>query len=59
MSIVTTPSHRSEIVYRDRDGQPIAENTLQFTWIVTIKKEKRMVEPCTFVSGTQGVWDIR
>lgn len=45
MSIVTTSCHRSEIVYPDRseivypdrDGQPIVENTLQFTWIVTIK----------------------
>ena len=38
MNTVTTPSHGSEIVYPDRDGQPIAENTLQFTWIVTIKE---------------------
>jgi|SRR5271157_208815 hypothetical protein len=38
MSIVTTSSHRSETVYPDRDGQPVAENTLQFTWIATIKE---------------------
>ena len=28
---------RPEIVYPDSDGQPMAENTLQFEWIVTIK----------------------
>ena len=38
MNTVTTRSHRSEIVYSDHHGQPIAENTLQFTWIVTIKE---------------------
>jgi Uma2 family endonuclease len=28
---------RPEIIYPDSDGQPMAENTLQFEWIVTIK----------------------
>lgn len=34
MSIVTPT--RSEIVYPDSDGQPMAENTLQAEWITTI-----------------------
>jgi Uma2 family endonuclease len=38
MSITITPPHRSEIEYPENDGQPMAENTLQFKWIVTIKE---------------------
>ncbi len=29
---------REEIIYPDRDGQPMADNTEQFKWIVTIKE---------------------
>jgi hypothetical protein len=29
---------RSEIIYPDSDGKPMADNTLQFRWIVTIKE---------------------
>ena len=29
---------RPAIVYPDSDGKPMAENTLQFEWIVTIKE---------------------
>ncbi|WP_435020495.1 Uma2 family endonuclease [Tundrisphaera sp. TA3] len=32
-----TPSTSSEIEYPDSDGEPMAENTLQFRWIVTIQ----------------------
>ncbi len=36
---VSIPRHpRSEIVYPDSDGKPMADNTLQFRWIVTIKE---------------------
>jgi hypothetical protein len=28
----------SEIIYPDRDGEPMADNTKQFRWIVTIKE---------------------
>jgi Uma2 family endonuclease len=38
MSIAITPAHRPEIKYPDSDGQPMADNTLQFKWIVTIKE---------------------
>ena len=27
----------SEVIYPESDGQPMAENTRQFEWIVTIK----------------------
>jgi Uma2 family endonuclease len=39
-SSVSLSAHQptgSEIIYPDSDGQPIAENTLQFDWIVKIK----------------------
>jgi Uma2 family endonuclease len=54
MSITTTPSHRPEIEYPDSDGQPMAENTLQFEWIVTIKEGLEAVyriAPDVFVAG--------
>ena len=44
----------SEIVYPESDGQPMAENTLQFEWIVTIKEglERTLTErPDAFVAG--------
>jgi Uma2 family endonuclease len=42
------------IVYPDSDGEPIAENTLQFEWIVTIKGGLDAVfldDPNVFVAG--------
>ena len=36
MNAVTTPSE-PDIVYPDSDGKPMADNTLQFRWIVTIQ----------------------
>jgi Uma2 family endonuclease len=38
MSVSTPSPARSGIVYPDSDGKPMAENTLQFEWIVTIKE---------------------
>jgi Uma2 family endonuclease len=32
------PSSTPEIIYPDRDGQPMSDNTKQFRWIVTIKE---------------------
>lgn len=31
------PTAQKEIVYPDSDGQPMADNTLQFRWIVTVQ----------------------
>ncbi|OZH55573.1 hypothetical protein AFK68_03725 [Hydrocoleum sp. CS-953] len=33
-----TTDTKSEIIYPDSDGQPMADNTKQFRWIVTIKE---------------------
>ena len=37
MSITTPPPTDKELLYPDSDGQPMADNTLQFEWIMTIK----------------------
>jgi Uma2 family endonuclease len=38
MSVSIPRRPRPAVVYPESDGQPIAENTLQFEWIVTIKE---------------------
>ena len=38
MSVSIPKQVRSGIVYPETDGKPMAENTLQFEWIVTIKE---------------------
>jgi Uma2 family endonuclease len=37
MNMLTKLPARSEVVYPDSDGEPMADNTLQWEWIVTIK----------------------
>jgi Uma2 family endonuclease len=54
MSISITPALSPEIDYPDSDGQPMADNTLQFKWIVTIKEGLEALyrnEPDVFVAG--------
>ena len=36
MASVVAPSPPPRIVYPDADGKPMAENTIQYRWIVTI-----------------------
>lgn len=53
MSTFISPP-RPKIVYPDSDGQPIAENTLQFRWIVTIEGGLDALfidDPNVFVAG--------
>ncbi|MBM3223273.1 MAG: Uma2 family endonuclease [Candidatus Tectomicrobia bacterium] len=40
-----------EIYYPESDGKPMAENTLQFEWIVTIKENLDALLPDAFVAG--------
>ncbi len=45
---------KPEIVYPDRDGQPMSDNTLQFSWIVKIKENLEILyadSPQVFVAG--------
>jgi Uma2 family endonuclease len=54
MSISTPINQRSQIIYPDSDGEPMADNTLQFQWIVTIKEGLERVfhdDPQVFVAG--------
>jgi len=54
MSILVPTSTRPEIVYPDSDGKLMADNTLQFRWIVTIKEGLERVyreRPDVFVAG--------
>ncbi len=37
MNIQTKPIPKTSVEYPDSDGQPMADNTLQFRWIVTIE----------------------
>lgn len=44
----------TEIVYPDSDGKPMADNTEQFQWIVTIKENLELMyanDPNVFVAG--------
>src|SRR5262249_44916969 len=54
MSTAARPSRDLEIEYPDSDGKPIAESTLQFRWIVTIKEGAEALfrrDPDVFVAG--------
>jgi Uma2 family endonuclease len=44
----------TEIIYPDRDGQPMSDNTKQFRWIVTIKENLELLfaeDPQVFIAG--------
>jgi Uma2 family endonuclease len=54
MSVSISTPKQSGVVYPESDGQPIAENTLQFRWIVTIKEGLEALfreRPDVFVAG--------
>jgi Uma2 family endonuclease len=54
MSIASLPKLEKPIEYPESDGEPIAENTLQFDWIMTIKGGLEAVfasNPEVFVAG--------
>jgi Uma2 family endonuclease len=44
----------AEIIYPERDGNPMSDNTKQFRWIVTIKENLELIfanDPNVFVAG--------
>jgi Uma2 family endonuclease len=48
------PSSTPEVIYPDSDHQPMADNTKQFRWIVTIKENLEWLfvnDPNVFVAG--------
>ncbi|MDC0834497.1 hypothetical protein AY599_19210 [Leptolyngbya valderiana BDU 20041] len=49
-----TKTPTKPIIYPDSDGKPMADNTLQFRWIVTIKENLELIfadNPEVFVAG--------
>jgi len=54
MSTSITKPPRPAVIYPDSDGEPMADNTLQFEWIVTIKENLEVLfldRPDVFVAG--------
>src|SRR4051794_23868773 len=54
MSTTTRPTTHEEIEYPESDGEPMAENTVQYDWITTIKGGLDIVfrhDPNVFVAG--------
>ena len=54
MSTITPIQAKPEVTYPESDGQPMAENTLQFEWIATLKGGLDAVfrdDPNVFVAG--------
>src|SRR5580698_331608 len=54
MSTLAAPLSRPPVIYPDSDGMPMAENTLQYQWIVTIVGGLRHLfdaDPNVFVAG--------
>src|SRR3954449_1925855 len=54
MSVLISKPPRPAIIYPDSDGQPMAENTQQYEWIVTIKGNLDILyldRPDVFVAG--------
>ena len=54
MATATRLSERPTVVYPDSDGMPMAENTLQYEWVVTIKGGLDAIfahQPNVFVAG--------
>ncbi|MGF1538417.1 MAG: Uma2 family endonuclease [Elainellaceae cyanobacterium] len=50
----TTASQSGDVIYPDSDGQPMADNTKQFRWIVTLKENLELLfadDPQVFVAG--------
>ena len=48
------PPSKSAVIYPDSDGQPMADNTKQFRWIVVIEQNLELIfadDPDVFVAG--------
>lgn len=50
-ALVQPPNLSQEIFYPESDGLPMADNTKQFEWIVTIKEGLDVMLPHDFVAG--------
>ena len=51
---IPTQTTTSQVIYPERDGQPMSDNTKQFRWIVTIKENLELLfaeDPQVFIAG--------
>ena len=54
VQVPSKPTAKSAVIYPDSDGQPMADNTKQFRWIVTIQQNLAWMfadDPTVFVAG--------
>jgi len=61
MSVVATPIRRSTIEYPDDDGEPMADNTWQFRWIVLLAVNAEAYfrnAPNVFVAGNHLIYPV-
>jgi Uma2 family endonuclease len=61
MSALIPPGARPATVYPDSDGQPMADNTLQFEWISTLKWNLDTLyrdRPDVFVAGDHLIYPV-
>jgi Uma2 family endonuclease len=61
MSAIGTPNE-PQVIYPDSDGQLMADNTLQFRWIVTIKDNLEQLfrdQPDVFVAGDNLIYPVK
>jgi len=61
MSVVATPVRRSTIEYPDDDGEPMADNTWQFRWIVLLAVNAEAYfrnSPNVFVAGNHLIYPV-
>ena len=58
---MSTAIAEPEIVYSDSDGQPMADNTLQWEWIVLVKENLEFLfadDPNVFVAGDNLIYPL-
>lgn len=60
--MIAPPPHLGDTVYPDSDGKPMADNTLQYRWIVTIQGNLEAMyrdDPLVFVAGDNLIYPVR
>jgi Uma2 family endonuclease len=61
MNVIARPTPPGPVVYPDSDGKPMADNTLQYEWIVTIKGNLDIVfgpRDDVFVAGDNLIYPV-
>src|ERR1700722_16670314 len=59
--MITLPPQKPKFYYPESDGEPMAENTLQFEWIVTLQGNLDLLfrdVPDVFVAGDHLIYPL-